>query len=234
MNFGKRALTPEQLDDLTLSGKTLHKTLSSLKWINSFFGNHQQLSKAVLVYCKKNTSKNKYHIVDLGCGGGDCIYFISKKLKQHDINASFIGIDGNPESISYANKQNFTSNQIRFMVADILHKDFSIPNCDLLICSHFIYHFDNKSLIQFLKQLKKQKVKQIIFSELYRSKIAYYTFKMIRYFIPISKMAKEDGLLAIQRSFSISELQSTLQQTNIQQFKIYKKPFFRMIVEIEP
>ena len=131
MNFGKRVLNPEQLDDLTLSGKTLQKTLRSLKWINSFFGNHQQLSKAVVSYCKKNTAKSKPHITDIGCGGGDCIYYISKKLKFHNIPASFMGIDGNPESISYASKQNQFSHNISFIVADVLHKDFNLPKSDL-------------------------------------------------------------------------------------------------------
>ena len=102
-----------------------------------------------------------------------------------------------------------------------------------MICSHFIYHFDNKSLVHFLKQLKEQKIKYLIFSELYRSKTAYYLFKTIRHFIPISKIAREDGLLAIQRSFSVDELEDILCQTKVKKFKINKKLFFRMIVEIE-
>ncbi len=234
MDLRVRLLTTEQLDNLSLSGKPLQKTLSSLKLINSFFGNHRQLYKAIEYYCKNNTSKNKFHIVDIGCGGGDCIYHIFKKLKRQGISASFTGIDGNPDSITYAIKQNKDPESINFKVDDILHKDFKIPNCDLLISSHFIYHFTDNNLILFFKKIKQNEIPHIIFSELYRSKTSYYLFKVVRHILPISNIAKRDGLTAIQRAFSINELQKVIHQSDIQKFKIHKKAFFRMIINITP
>ncbi len=233
MNPRVRLITSEKLDDLSLSGKSLKQTLSSLKWINSVLGNHRQLANAVLKYCKKNNGEKVLRIVDLGCGGGDCIFHISKKLTQHGIHNSFIGIDGNPASISYAKEKNHNQKNISFLVSNILDKNFKIPDCDLLISSHFMYHFDNENLIHFLQKTKEKKIKHIIFSELYRSRAAYYLFKIMGYVLPISDMAKNDGLIAIQRAFSVNELRKILEQSTIKEFKIKRKPFFRMISAIK-
>ncbi len=236
MNTKVRLQTPEQLDDLELSGTALDSTLSSLKLINTLLGNHRQLYKAIITYFNANSFKKEFHVVDLGCGGGDSINYISKKLNKHKIKVRFTGIDGNPDSISYARKNNINPKHINFIVADILDKNFTVPDCDLLISSHFIYHFKNKDLTLFLKKMKKTRsemLTHIIFSELYRTRVAYYLFKLISFMLPISDIAKKDGLIAIQRAFSIDELQKIIKNSGVKEFKVIKKPFFRMITKID-
>ncbi len=82
MNPKVRLLTSKQLDNLLLSGKPLEKALSNLKLINTLFGNHKQLGKAVIQYGKSTPSKKELYIVDLGCDSGDCINYIARKLKK--------------------------------------------------------------------------------------------------------------------------------------------------------
>ncbi|AXT61074.1 methyltransferase domain-containing protein [Aquimarina sp. AD10] len=233
MNLETRLLTSEQLDNLSLSGVPLEKTLDSLKLINTFLGNHIQLSRAVIRHCKSNKNKKSFTIVDLGCGGGDSVIHLSKKLKKHNINASFIGIDGNPKSITHAKTKSLKLTNLDFIVGDILASNFKIPDCDILISSHFIYHFNDHGLTYFLKKIKDTDVEHIIFSDLYRSRIAYYLFKIISPLLPISDIAKKDGLIAIQRAFSLQELKNIIEESGIIDFKISKKPFFRTITKID-
>ncbi len=223
----------EKLDDLSLSGSLLKNALSSLEIINSLLGNHKQLTNAVLEVCKKQSKKEVLHIVDLGCGGGDCIYKIDKILRKHNIKATFMGIDGNSESIAIAKSRNPNKRNMSFTISDILNKDFVVPSCNLLISSHFIYHFKDSELVSFLNQLSEKKVKRAIFSELNRSRIAYYLFKISGFFLPISRIAKEDGLIAIQRAFTRNELKNIIKNSNIKSFEVYKKPWFRMIAKID-
>lgn len=158
MNLKVRLHTCEQLDNLSLSGKVLKETLDSLRFINSFLGNHKQLSDAVLNYCKTLPPAKKNHIIDIGCGGGDCIFYIYKKLKKHKINASFTGIDGNLQSITYARDNNPNPANINFYSADVIDTNFVLPDCDILISSHFMYHFSDNDLSEFLKKIKPKKV----------------------------------------------------------------------------
>ena len=231
MNFQTRIHTTERLDDLSLSGKSLFNALTSLKFINRFFGNHRQLSNSVLKYCEAQSENKTFRIIDLGCGGGDSIYRISKKLHKKGIKASFIGIDGNPQSIMYASTIYTTSKNIKFITKNILEDSFSIP--DLLLSSHFMYHFKDDKLINFLKNIKEKNIKHFIFSELNRNKIAYHLFRLSIFILPISKIAKKDGLLAIRRAFTIKELETILHKSNVKTFTITKKIWFRSLTQIE-
>lgn len=232
MNFTRRSYNREALDNLSLSGQTLKDTLSSLQFINSLFGNHRQMAKAVLDYCNQFPDKKIISIVDLGCGGGDLIHHISRKLKKRGIKARFLGIDGNPDTIMLAKSKNPLANNMDFRVADILDSDFSIPDCEILISSHFIYHFEDKNLVRFLNKIKEQGISYTIFSELFRSKLAYWLFRITKEILPISKMAKKDGLLAIQRAYTLSELDKILQKSQLNQYTIEKKLWFRSLTKI--
>jgi len=232
IDLQNRLLEPEQLDNLSLSGKPLEKTLRSLKFINATLGNHRQLSTAVLTHCKKLSNNKKITIIDLGCGGGDSLLYLSKKLKKNNFETNLIGIDGNPKSIAYAKKSTKSISNIIFKSMDILDPDFNVPNCDVLISSHFIYHFNDQQLITFIQGLKSQNLKHVIFSELYRSKVAFYLFSVLRNLLPISNIAKSDGLLAIRRAYTIPEINTIIKNAGIKDFEIHKKPFFRMIITL--
>ncbi len=227
-----RSSKKEQLDNLSLSGVSLIRTLQSLKFINTFFGNHSQLKTAVYNFCKLYPRHTPIRIVDLGCGGGDSLFAVATYLEKKGIQATFIGIDGNANSIHYAQQQ-ATSSTITFLTADILDPNFSLPECDLLISSHFIYHFENSALITFIQQLKKTTITHLIFSELRRSYISYRLFQFLSPILPISQMAKADGLLALQRTFSMSELHSIINSSNVTQFSLKKRPWFRMLAFIK-
>ncbi|SEL16310.1 Methyltransferase domain-containing protein [Aquimarina amphilecti] len=229
MNLRIRLHTAEQLDNLSLSGKTLSKTLSSLKLINKLFGNHKQLAKSTLDYCIKNPNKKQFRIVDIGCGGGDSLYNISNTLNAKGIEATFLGIDGNPQSIRYASSK---YNHIQFKTDNILDHSFSIPDCDIIISSHFMYHFEDQELTEFIQRIREKGIKHIIFSELKRSKTAYFLFKYSSYFLPISKLAKQDGLIAIQRAFTVNELKSILDLSDVKNYTINEKFWFRTITKI--
>lgn len=233
MNFQNRIHTTEQLDDLSLSGKVLFNALSSLKFINRVFGNHRQLSNSVLKYCKTHPSKKNFRIVDLGCGGGDSISRIANKLEQKGIRASFIGIDGNAQSTAYANTKYAAAKNIQFITKNILEDSFSMPDCDLIISSHFMYHFKDDKLVKFLKNAKEKKIDYFIFSELNRNKVAYRLFKLSGFMLPISKVAKKDGLLAIRRAFTTKEIENILRKSDVKAYTITKKIWFRSLTKIE-
>lgn len=233
MDLKTRSHQEEQLDNLSLSGNVLRKTLTSLRWINRLFGNHRQLGKAVLHHVKERFPDQNITIVDLGCGGGDCLLEISKKLKKNNVRATYIGIDGNKESIAHAIKQNTDPEHIRYETGDILDDNFILPECDMVISSHFIYHFKDIVLVQFLNKLISTPVEALIFSELYRNRAAYILFRASHWILPISKMAKKDGLLAIQRAFTIPEIEDILRRTVIKEYQVIKKPWFRMLVQVQ-
>lgn len=226
-----RLTETEKLDDLSLNGQPLHQALQSLAWINRWFGNH----RAVIKNIKKIAAKqNKpLRIVDLGCGGGDLVLAIARSCRQQMIDCHITGIDGNANSLLYAQKRAGGFGHIDFLQADILHENFQIPHCDILLSSHFMYHFSDDQLSAFLRKNLSFVTTAAIFSELNRSSLAALLFRCSSFLLPVSKLAREDGLLAIKRSINKKEWINILQEARISRYHLQTVPLFRLLLIIE-
>jgi hypothetical protein len=93
-----------------------------------------------------------------------------------------------------------------------------------------MYHFTADALVYFLKNNLPVISTAVVFSELKRSRFAMRLFKFSSFILPISKLAKEDGLLAIKRSFSEKEWLDILQQAGIGTFRLQSVPLFRILL----
>lgn len=222
----KRSHTKEDLDNLDLQGKVLTKTLDGLSKINYWFGNSKQTLKAVQDQFQKHEITT---IVDLGCGGGDNLISIAKWCESENKKIKLIGIDGNQNSLDYAaSRSDFT---IDFLQADILAPNFELPQCDLLISSHFIYHFQDDAFIIFMKKAQPKVKKAIILSELRRSFIARILFYPFSLFF--NKMVRSDGLKAIRRSFTKRELSDLLGKSGFANYSVKNRLIFRLLAVVE-
>ncbi|MCG8331804.1 MAG: methyltransferase domain-containing protein [Chitinophagales bacterium] len=226
-----RATQPEQLDDLSLQGEVLHRALDSLAWINRYLGNRRKLAQAVWKIIKDNPTVQHFHIVDLGCGGGDILFEIAQLLQKKGIACSLTGIDGNGSSLKYAQEKNKAHPNINYLQADILHPNFSIPICDILISNHFLYHFSSSELVTFFKKNMPNIRLAFINSGLERNVWASRLFKWVSLILPISNLAKQDGLLAIRRAFTKQELRAILTQTSYE-FVLNRTLFFRLFLHV--
>ncbi len=217
----------------SLSVKELGAKFLGFRYVNALFGNLKLLGHAVLDHCKSLPEGSHIRIVDLGCGSGDGTLYLAKKLAQHRIKATLVGVDSNPKSIAYAFKQSRTTENVTFVHAALLKPDFEIPSCDILISSHFIGHFKHRELVHFLNHLQTNGVHHIIFSELQRSKLAHWLFRFTTLIVPLNKAAKKYGLLAIQRTFTPTELKQLIGNSGLKQFKVIRKPFFKTLALID-
>jgi 2-polyprenyl-3-methyl-5-hydroxy-6-metoxy-1,4-benzoquinol methylase len=222
----RRSHIVEDLDNLELKGKKLTKTLDGLSKINRWLGNTKHTLKAVQEQFQKH---NIQTIVDLGCGGGDNLIEVAKWCEAQNKNVKLIGIDGNQHCLEHAKSK--SDCEIEFRQADILHPDFEIPKCDLLISSHFIYHFKDDDLISFLKKAERKVTIAMIFSELKRNAKAHALFRVFGKFF--GKAVCSDGLKAIERSFTIDEVFDLMDEAEMLNISIESKPWFRYIAVIQ-
>lgn len=228
----ERSHIPEKMDDLSLNGHELEQTLKGLSFINCFLGNTAgTLNKVKKVL--RNNSNRTFKIIDLGCGSGDNLRSIAKWCIKQKITVKLIGIDGNEHILKYATEKNDKKTNITYLKADILNASFELPSCDILISSHFMYHFTDEELVSFLEKAKSKVNKAIIFSDLYRSYIAYILFKAFGFLMPFHKTVKEDGLKAITRSFKKQELKQLLRKAGLTSYSIHYKWIFRYVLFIK-
>lgn len=234
MHFLKqRSKEKELLDNLNLSGKELTKSLDQLAFINRFLGNTSSILRAIKILTLKN-SLEKLKIIDLGCGGGDILIALEKKLRKKQLSPQLIGIDGNPHALAHARAKAGINSDIEFICQDILAKEFALPACDILISSHFIYHFEEEQLIRFIRKHKNNISDTILFSELRRNKYAFILFRIFSRLLGFSRMVRKDGLLAIQRAYTRKELNTLFAQAGFHSPLIQNKWLFRMLIYLNP
>ena len=225
-----RSTEKEQLDNLEIKGEELDRTLDGLSVINKLLGNTNATFNAVKPLIME--SDKPLTIIDLGCGGGDNLRRIGEWCSNNNFEVTLIGIDGNANILKYAaEKKNNLG--IEYIQLDILDKSFELPPCNILISSHFMYHFSDDELVTFLKNIKPKVSTQVIFSELERNLMAYILFRLGSWLMPFTKMVKQDGLKAIERAFTKDELKSIFRNAEIDSYSIKRKWAFRFLVKIE-
>ena len=153
-------------------------------------------------------------------------------MRRHKVRCRITGIDGNANALVYAQKKCRGFREIDFLLEDILDKEFSIQPCDILISSHFMYHFSEDKLINFLKNNLSSISTAFIISELKRNSFAMRLFRFSSLLLPISKLAKKDDVLAIKRSFTKKEGLLIMQQAGIGTYRIQCVPLFRILLTI--
>jgi 2-polyprenyl-3-methyl-5-hydroxy-6-metoxy-1,4-benzoquinol methylase len=215
---------PEIMDCPNFFGQEMGLVLKHLKWVNSTLGNHRNTLNAILKIIPNNGQS--IHIVDIGCGGGDLICFLSTEFKKRRILVHFTGIDFNPNITAHATEVVCKQNTISFITADVLSPQFELPECDILISSHFVYHFTNEGLSAFLEKWQNRIKLGFVFSDLRRSRVSYLLFRVFSRLLFNSEITRKDGLTAIRRSFSVEEMQQVLQNFG-SKVVVTRKPVFR-------
>lgn len=219
-----RYIGHEIMDSPKFSGKEMGRVLRHLKWVNIKLGNHRNTLKALLKIIPKDIQN--LHIVDIGCGGGDLVCYLSAEFKKRNIPVHFTGIDFNPNITAHAADVVCQHNNIRFVTDDVLSPQFELPACDILISSHFVYRFTDQGLTAFLERWQGKINIGIIFSELRRSRVSYLLFRCFGRLFFNSEITIADGLIAIRRSFRIDEMRDILKSFG-KKAVVSRTPIFR-------
>ena len=115
--FRKRSYEPEIMDDLTISGEVIAKTLQEISSINNLLGGN---SISLQVFQSMVKGKKKISLVDLGCGSGDIMILMADYCRKNNIDATFVGIDANPFIVEYAQQNTAAYPEISYQSVDVL------------------------------------------------------------------------------------------------------------------
>ena len=98
----KRSDEFEIMDDMTMEGRELRRTLDLLSSINHWLGGNSLTLDGVGEILKGHDKDKPVRIVDLGCGNGDMLRHLQKYREEMGYRFELLGVDANPASIAYA------------------------------------------------------------------------------------------------------------------------------------
>ncbi|WP_298901207.1 methyltransferase domain-containing protein [uncultured Psychroserpens sp.] len=220
-----RSEANEIMDDLDYNGPILHDALDKLAKINKWLGGNKVTLSGLKKALKEHPKEQQITIIDLGCGSGDMLRFVSRFGKQNGYNFRLLGIDANRHTVDYARASSVAYENIEFKALDIFSEEFKQLNYDMVLTTLFLHHFKEDELIAFLRPVLEKAKWGVVVNDLHRHKLAYYLFKLLCITIK-NKTIIEDGLTSVLRGFKKRELVAISQRLNAD-YKILWKWAFR-------
>ena len=205
INTKNRSQMTERMDDFSISGLELRRTLITLGRINKWLGGNRVTLNGIKKVLNGHPKEETITILDLGCGGGDILRDVAEYGKQKGYSFKIIGVDANKSTLGYAKELSQSFPDISFLHCDIFSEEFERVEYDLVLTSLFLHHFDDEQLESLIKGILDKASIGIVVNDLHRHSIAYFLFRLLCLFTT-NDMVREDGLISILKGFKRDEL----------------------------
>jgi 2-polyprenyl-3-methyl-5-hydroxy-6-metoxy-1,4-benzoquinol methylase len=193
------------MDDLSIEGEILRKTLDKIAAINKRLGGNQATISGLETLLKNKVKNTVITIADLGCGSGDMLRAVADYGRKNNLIFNLVGVDANEFTVNYARNLSENYPEISYLKMDILSDEFSGTAFDIAIATLFLHHFTNQQIEDLLIPIVNKVRIGVVVNDLHRSSMAYYLFKGLSFFIK-NPMVKKDGAISVLRGFKKNEL----------------------------
>jgi len=226
-SFAYRSDQTELLDEKNIPFEAIRQNMKELNKINHFLGGHRitlQGFKELI----KNKAQKEWHVLEIGCGGGDNLRVIRDWAERHQINVHLTGIDMNPECIAYA--QTVPENAgIYFIISDYRDVILEQPT-HIIFSSLFCHHFSQDQLKGQLEWMHKHATHGFFINDLHRHPLAYYSIKWLTTFLSRSELVKNDAPISVLRGFRKTELIDLMKASAMKDVQILWRWAFRWLI----
>lgn len=206
VNTEFRSTEEELMDDFSMEGATLEKTLKDIARLNRWLGGNKITLDGV-TFLLNNLSKHKeYILADIGCGNGDMLREIAQFGRNKGYRFKLVGVDANMFTIKKAEELSTAYQEIEYITENIFDESYAKREFDIVLCTLTLHHFDNQQISNLLKTICTQAKVGVVINDLQRSKLAYYLFKLVCAIFISNPMARYDGAISILRGFKKREL----------------------------
>ncbi|HEX8040811.1 MAG TPA: methyltransferase domain-containing protein [Chryseosolibacter sp.] len=223
----RRATENERMDDLQSSGEDLYQALRELDTINYLLGGNKVTLAGLDQLMERLPAPEELHIADLGCGSGDMLKRIRRRMDKRKRHARLTGIDANPSVIAYAESHTSEGYRISYEPLNIFSPEFGLRKFDIITASLFFHHFTSEELTEFFRQLKNQLRIGFVINDIHRHWFSYHSIKLLTGFFSRSQMVKNDAPLSVLRAFKKNELSEILERAGILHYSIKWRWAFR-------
>ncbi|MBX9784537.1 MAG: methyltransferase domain-containing protein [Chitinophagaceae bacterium] len=229
-DFSNRSSQKELLDRDDIPFEDIKQNMKELDFINTWLGGHAITIKGIeaLVKLSSYQLSDKLTICEMGCGGGDNLRAIGNWCRQRNISVILIGIDMNPNCITYARSRN-DNFDIDFIADDYRNVKLETKP-DVIFSSLFCHHFTNQELQQQFLWMKENARVGFFVNDLQRHPLAYYSIKLLTQLFSKSYLVKNDAPLSVLRGFHKKELSQILRELSIIHYQLNWKWAFRWLL----
>ncbi len=231
--FQSRSQEAEIIDDFSLGGEEIARTLNTIEAVNKWLGGNQVLVSGVekIIHSPTLSDTEKpgrpIRLLDLGTGSGDGVRAIADNCRKNGVEIKITAIDANPFIVDFAQKKSQNYPEIQYSVGDVFQADELFNTTDIVTCNLFLHHFTDEQILSLLQKMKACKVKSVLINDLHRHPLAYHAFNALCRILRAPYIARVDGLLSIRKGFTHKELKNIPVQLNTPDYSLSWKWAFR-------
>lgn len=201
--------------------------MRELDFINTWLGGHA-VSIAGAKALLKGRHERSVTICEIGCGGGDNLWAISKWLYHNGIECNVIGIDWLPAAIDTASQRRWTCRN-EWFCNDYREVTFH-ARPDLVFSSLFCHHFTNMELTAQLQWMHVTARVGFFINDLHRHRVAYWSIKVLTGLFSRSRLVRNDAPLSVLRGFTRTDWRLILSTAGLPQVRVQWRWAFRFLL----
>jgi len=189
-------------------------------YMNKIFGGVRAVTQRLYTRLSKN--KTPICVAELGTGSGRLGREISDWASQNQFDVNTLLIDISSRHLAVATENISDRADIDLIQADALTLPFANKKIDYFVSSLFLHHFEPDRVTKLLSDLYQSVRNGIIMSDLTRSSLSLFGFRMIQPVLARHYLTKHDGLLSIRRAYTRAELLQLAHDAGIKNVHVYQ------------
>ncbi|NGP78127.1 methyltransferase domain-containing protein [Balneolaceae bacterium YR4-1] len=217
----------EKMDDPNCDKEKLFNTYKQFSVINGLISGWRSIYKNEIRPACNDLSR-RYSLLDIGFGGGDLALKLADWTKSDQIGMEITAIETDERAYEYV-KDMSTPPNITFRQISSTALREEGQSFDFVISNHLLHHLNKGELLKLLDESKELSQKKVLFSDIERSDLGYLLFNTLSRPIFNDSFITEDGLTSIKRSYTASELKSTVPPA----WKVKRKFPYRLLLRYE-
>lgn len=219
--FRHRSCELERLDIGDYTADEYARWQSEMRVIHRMFGEVRALRRSLKREIQAGESR-QISILDVGAGSGNIIKEVRKWTRGR--KAVLVGAEMNSFAV-----ETIRNNSIHAVRCDALKLPFSRSSFDYVICSLFVHHLNDESVVEFLTEMRRVARKRVYVVDLHRSPVAYYFYRVVARIL-FQRLTREDGALSILRSFKPDELRSLAERAGLNDIQVVRSASYRLVL----
>jgi SAM-dependent methyltransferase len=207
--FDDRSRALEIMDDFSLSGEELVRTLGSIERVNRWLGGTRvMLDNLEIAFAdgRFDRTERPVTLVDLGCGSGDGLRAAARWARRRNRSLVVRGVDANPFIVEYARSRTRDFPEVRIERGNVMDPALDLTGTDIVALNLFLHHLTDPEILALLERCRRAGVRAILVNDLHRHRLAYTLFPVASFVFRSPPIARADGLTSIRKSFRRHEL----------------------------
>lgn len=202
---------PELMDAENADPALLRRTLYELEVINTWLGGYattlaglEQLLGFTAGRAPAGVRAREWHLVDVGCGGGDSLRVIADWGKRKGLRLRLSGLDLQPINLDYA-REHSPGYAIDWVAGDF--RAYAGP-CDIVLSSQFCHHLDDALMRAYFAWIRRVARFGFVINDLQRHPLAYHSIHALTALLSRSAYVRYDGPMSVRRAWHAPELRN--------------------------